>query len=566
MLKALSIRNIVLIERLDLGFAPGLSVLTGETGAGKSILLDSLSLALGGRGERGLLRAGAAQGMVTAVFDLPSSHEAWSLLAAQGLGDDLPDHGADHGDELILRRVLEADGRSRAFINDIPVGVALLREIGEQLVEIHGQHDDRGLVNSAGHRALLDAYADSDPAVEAVRIAHGELQSIRAERMAEQAAITAAKADEDYLRFSVDELSTLDPVIGEEQDLALRRSMMMQGEKSRAVLDEILGGLVSDGGVDAQLRGAMRRLERSPGLEQASLEPILGALERASTEAGEAIAQLEALLAQLDFSPRDLEMAEERLFALRAAARKHQCSVDDLIPLKDDMERRLTAIDHGAGRLLDLERAEKTAVTAFQKAVAALTAVREKAAKALDKAVARELAPLKLEKAKFRTRLDPLPEPQWTADGGERVEFEVATNPGAPFGSLMKIASGGEQARFILALKVALARRGGAVALIFDEVDRGVGGAVAEAVGERLERLADTSQVLVVTHSPQVAAAGAHHWHIEKQSRKVKGREEMVTAVSALDAAARQEEIARMLAGAEITAEARAAAARLMAR
>lgn len=560
MLKTLSIRDIVVIDRLDLSFSQGLCVLTGETGAGKSILLDSLGLALGARGERGLVRPGAERGQVTAVFELPPDHEVWTLLRDQGLDD-----GADDG-LLILRRVIEADGRTRAFLNDAPVGVGLLRDIGAGLVEIHGQHDDRGLLNAAGHRRLLDAFAGAEDALAAVRAAHAGWDAARAAVRAEEAALAATRADEDYLRHSLAELDRLDPAIGEEEELAARRTQMMQGEKIRSGLNDVLGDLVSDGGADAQLRGAMRRLERMTDPVGDGLEAVLTALERASVEAGEAIALLEEMLGRLDFDPREQEATEERLFALRAAARKHQCAVDDLQTLREDYAARLALLDHSEARLRTLVAEEATARAAFRKAALALRQKREKAAAALDRVVNGELAPLKMEKAKFRTRLDPLDDDHWTADGGERVEFEVATNPGAPFGPLMKIASGGEQSRFILALKVALAERGSTPTLIFDEVDRGVGGAVADAVGERLARLSASAQILVVTHSPQVAAAGNHHWHIRKQARKTAGREEMITEVTPLDPAARQEEIARMLAGARITDEARAAAAQLMQR
>ncbi|MDA5195087.1 DNA repair protein RecN [Govanella unica] len=560
MLKTLSIRDIVVIERLDLSFEDGLCVLTGETGAGKSILLDSLGLALGARAERGLVRPGAERGQVTALFELAATHAVWGLLRDQGL-----DEGAGDG-ILILRRMIEADGRTRAFLNDAPIGVGLMREIGDQLVEIHGQHDDRGLLNAGGHRRLLDAFIGADDALAALRRAHGDWDAARGLVSAEQQLLQAIRADEDYLRHSLAELDKLDPVIGEEEVLSARRTLMMQGEKLRGGLGEVLNDLVSDGGADGLLRGAMRRLERMPGTGGEALDGVLTALERASIEAGEAIAQLEEMLARFAFDPREQDATEERLFALRGAARKHHCAVDDLQDLRDQYAARLSALDHSENRLRDLVAAEAKSRQNFEKAALALRQKREKTALSLDRVVNAELAPLKLDKAKFRTRIELLPEEHWTADGGERIEFEVATNPGAPFGPLMKIASGGEQSRFILALKVVLAARGSAPTLIFDEVDRGVGGAVADAVGERLAQLAGSLQVLVVTHSPQVAAAGSHHWHISKRTRKAGRGEEMITEVQALDPSARQEEIARMLAGARITDEARAAAAQLMQR
>lgn len=557
MLKSLSIRNIVLIDHLELAFDTGLSVLTGETGAGKSILLDSLGLALGGRSDKSLIKAGADRGMVTAVFSLPPRHPVWAIMEEQ----DLPP--AEEPDEIILRRSIESDGRSRAFINDTPVGIAVLRAIGDLLVEVHGQHDDRGLWNSAGHRDLLDAFAGHQDLRDAVRNTHRAWAAARDARAAEEAAIAAARKEEDYIRFSVEELVALDPAVGEEEALAEQRRLMMAGEKNREALGSVLAMLTEEGGVDTALRSVMRRLERMPDLGD-GIEAALAALERAANETSDAIAQLEDMMRQMNYSPRDLEATEERLFALRALARKHQVTVDELAPLREKLEAQLQAIDQGADRLDAAKAAEAQALREFRAAVSALALSREKAAAELDKAVARELAPLKLGKAQFRCRLDSLPPEQWTEHGGERVEFEVATNPGAPFGPLMKIASGGEQARFILALKVALARRGTAATLIFDEVDQGIGGAVAEAVGERLARLAKGAQVLVVTHAPQVAAAATHHWRIEKITRKLNGREQANTVVTRLDPRERREEIARMLAGATITDEARAAADKLM--
>jgi len=556
MLRTLSIRDIVLIERLDLAFAPGLCVLTGETGAGKSILLDALGLALGRRSDRGLVRQGADKGVVSAEFSVVPGHPAWDLLAEQGLDD-----GRAEGC-LVLRRIVFCDGRSRAFVNDQPVGIGLLSELGDMLVEIQGQHDDRGLLNPKGHADLLDAFGGHGAAVEAVRAAHGTLAAARQARRTEEAELAAARADEEYIRYNLEELAALAPEPGEEEALSSRRALMMKGEKLRGALDQVLTELTCEGGADALLRGAIRRLERGASELGEALEPVLGALERAAVETGEGIARLEELLGQLDFDPRDLERTEERLFALRAAARKHQCQVDDLPALRGDFEKRLGALEQGEDRLKALVAAEARARDHFRQAVADLRARRESAALRLSDAVNGELVPLKLDKASLRVDVTALEETAWGPSGGERVEFLVSTNPGAPFGPLMKIASGGEQSRFILALKVALAREGSTSTLVFDEVDRGVGGAVAEAVGERLARLAAESQVLVVTHSPQVAAAASHHWKILKQE----GGGAMVTRVVPLDQQERQEEIARMLAGARVTDEARAAAGQLLRR
>ena len=559
MLSALSIKDIVLIDRLELSFSSGLSVLTGETGAGKSILLDALGLALGGRGDRALIRAGAERAAVSAIFEPGHGHAAWDVIRDQGLE-------LDPGEPLILRRIVEADGRSRAFVNDLPVGVSLLRELGDLLVEIHGQHDDRGLLNSAAHRRLLDAFGGLEEQAAAVRQAHGQWRAANEAVTAEESKLITARAEEEFLRFAVNELAELAPAAGEETHLSARRTLLQQGEKLRGTLNEILADLTRDNGADAALRGALRRLERMTGAAGEIVAPVLGPLERAAVEAAEAIALLEESLAAIGADPSELERVEERLFAIRAMARKHKVQADDLPALAARWSAELDALGHGEERLGDLKKIEQQCRAAFLDGAKKLRDKRCRAAALLDKAVNKELTPLKLDKARFRTRLDELAEDAWGAEGGERVEFEVATNPGAPFGPLMKIASGGEQSRFILALKVVLAARGSAPTLVFDEVDHGVGGAVADAVGERLARLARTAQVLVVTHSPQVAAAGEHHWRILKRLRAAASGQQAVTEVAALDQDARQEEIARMLAGATVTDEARAAAARLMRR
>ncbi|MFZ5609546.1 MAG: DNA repair protein RecN [Pseudomonadota bacterium] len=551
MLSSLSIQDIVLIDRLDFHCGPGLSVLTGETGAGKSILLDALGLALGSRADSALIRQGANQGSVTARFDLPTDHEVARLLGDQGIAFD---------GELLLRRVISADGRNRAFINDQPVSATLLRQIGEQLVEIHGQHDDRGLVNPAGHRALLDAFGGHQALLDAAATRYEAWQEALAALDAAQARQKEAEREEDYLRHAGQELARLDPRPGEEAALAQERALMLKGQAVAEGLSEVAATLSADGGIDAVLRGALRRLERLAEKAEGVLEEPLAALDRAAEETAEAVHQLDAAMERLSFDPQRLETVEVRLFDIRAQARKHGCLPDELAALREDLAARLAAIDTGAERMAALAQQAEKARRAFHGAVAALTAAREEAARRLDAAVNRELAPLKLDKAKFRTRLAPLGEESWSASGGERVAFEVATNPGAPFGPLIKIASGGELARFILALKVALAAQGPASAMIFDEVDRGVGGATASAVGERLARLAQGGQVIVVTHSPQVAARAGVHWRIEKTH----GRGHSLTRITRLDDKARREELARMLSGARVTEEARAAAASLL--
>ena len=553
MLTSLAIRNVVLIEALDLDFAAGLGVLTGETGAGKSILLDSLGLALGARADSGLVRNGEAQASVTATFE-PGPAMAGIVALASESGIDL-----DPGEPLIVRRLLKADGGSRAFLNDQPCSVALLREIGTGLVEIHGQHDDRGLLNPAGHRALLDAFARCDSAGVAAlhakwRVAVQALEQAREE-------VAHAARDRDYLTHVVAELAAFAPEAGEEEALATERAAMQKGERltdDLTTLASLLGG--SDGAL-AQLRQAARRLDRIAE-DHPLLAEALSALDRAVIEASEAEDHLERAAEAMLFDPARLELIETRLFDLRALARKHQVQPDDLAALQDEMEARLARIDAGEGGLVALEKAALQAGEAYCAAAEALSAQRKQAAARLDAAVAGELAPLKLDAARFQTVVEQLPQPQWGPQGMDRVEFTIATNPGAPFAPLMKIASGGELSRFILALKVALAEQGGACTMIFDEIDRGVGGAVAQAIGERLARLAQSTQLLVVTHSPQVAARGAHHLLIAKSSDGLVTR----TGVRPLDDAGRREEIARMLSGADITDEARAQADRLLER
>ncbi|MXP40896.1 DNA repair protein RecN [Altererythrobacter soli] len=551
MLTQLAIRNIVLIEALDLAFTRGLGVLTGETGAGKSILLDALGLVLGNRAETGLVRAGADKAGVTATFEFAELPAAVRDALAEA------DVEIEPGEPLILRRTVKADGGSKAFVNDQPVGAALLRELAPALVELHGQHDDRGLVNPRGHRALLDRYAGADAGgVEAAwrgwREAEAELAQARAE-------IEQARADQDLLVAYLAELTALQPEEGEEEQLAGARADMQKGEKLSGDLDELRTLWDGSDSALAKLRGAARRLDRIAP-EHALLAEALAALDRAVIEAGEAEEKLEAAARALEFDPAELDRIETRLFELRAVARKHRCEVDELPAKMRKMRAQLDAIEAGDAHIGELEQAERAAHELYRARAEALHAARVAAALRLDAAVANELAPLKLDSARFRTAVSELPEERWGAHGMDSVEFLIATNPGADFAPLNKIASGGELSRFILALKVALAEQGGAATVIFDEIDRGVGGAVASAIGERLSRLAQGGQLLAVTHSPQVAARGQTHYVIAKSSEGTVTR----TSVHLLDEAGRQEEIARMLSGAEITSEARAQADRLL--
>jgi DNA repair protein RecN (Recombination protein N) len=551
MLNRLSIRNIVLIESLDLDFARGLGVLTGETGAGKSILLDALGLVIGNRADSGLVRAGEARATVTASFEFPQ------LPANVRAVLDDADVEIEPGEPLILKRQLKADGGSRAFLNDQPVGVALLREIAPALVEIHGQHDDRGLVNSKGHRALLDRFAGGDVAgVEAAwkawRTAQQALDTARAQ-------VAKAAEDQDLLLAHLAELDALSPLEGEEEELAQTRAGMQKGEKLSDDLVALQHLWTGSDSALATLRGASRRLDRIAG-EHPLLAEALEALDRAVIEASEAEDRLDRAAEALAFDPDELDRIETRLFDLRAAARKQGCQVDDLPEKMREMRSALDAIEGGEGHVAALERTAQKAALVYREQAEALHDLRRSAAKRLDKAVAAELAPLKLDAARFQTSVIRLPEERWNAQGMDAVEFLISTNPGADFAPLAKIASGGELSRFILALKVALAEEGGAATVIFDEIDRGVGGAVASAIGERLARLASDGQLLAVTHSPQVAARGRRHYMIAKSSEGTVTR----TSVALLDDGERKEELARMLSGAEVTAEARAQADRLL--
>jgi DNA repair protein RecN (Recombination protein N) len=561
MLNSLSIRDVVLIDQLDLEFANGLGVLTGETGAGKSILLDALGLALGARADAALVRAGADQAVVTAGFILPQGHPAGLLLAEQGI--DAED------DALLLRRILSADGRSRAFVNDHPVSVGLQRQIGERLVEIHGQFEGRGLLDPATHRDALDAFAGLDAARDAVAKAHEAVRTARSALDAAEAETARARADEEALRLASEELDALAPVAGEEEELAAQREMMQHAEALREALtaaETALAGADGDGGAEQGVQRALRALERVAVHASGRFDAALAALERSAAEIAEATHALNAAAHDVDADPAALERIEDRLFALRGAARKYGVSVDALPDLQTDTARRLAAIGDGGNRLAELAGTLEAARRHYIEAAEKLSRGRRAAAKKLDAAVMRELPPLRLDKARFETRIERLPEESWGVDGLDRIDFVVATNPGSAPGPINRIASGGELSRFMLALRVVLSTTGNATTLVFDEVDAGIGGATAAAVGERLATLAgvDTRQILVVTHSPQVAAVGAMHWHVSKREAG-RGRGAVTTTgVACLDESARLEEIARMLAGATVTDEARAAAGRLL--
>lgn len=545
MLRHLAIRDMLLIERQDLDFGPGLNVLTGETGAGKSILLDCLGFVLGWRGRADLVRQGAAQGEVTAVFDLPAGHPARAVLAEAGL-----EAGLEGGDELILRRVNAADGRKTGFVNDRRTTAEVLRAISDTLVELHGQHDDRGLLNPRGHRLLLDAFAGLDTA--ALRAAWAARRDAAAALAAAEAEVERAKADEDFLRHAVAELDRFAPQPGEEAELDSRRRTMQAAERIGSDVARALQALGPEGAEGAML-DANRWLEGAADRAEGRLDAPLLALERAMVELGEAATGVEEALEALRFDPAELEAAEERLFALRALARKHDVLADDLPAHADALRERLERIEAGDAGLSRLRTAVAEADAAYAAAAEAARAQRIEAAGRLDKAMAAELAPLKMERAVFETRVT---EAEPGPEGRDAVAFTVATNPGAPAGPLDRIASGGELSRFLLALKVCLARGNDATTLIFDEIDRGVGGATADAVGRRLARLAESAQVLVVTHSPQVAAQGQVHFRVAK--RVTDGR--TISQVTELDAGERLDEVARMLSGETVTPEARAAA------
>jgi len=548
MLRGLDIRDMLIIDRLELEFQPGLNVLTGETGAGKSILLDALGFVLGWRGRAELVRAGAAQGEVTAVFELSANHAARAVLREAGLPET---------DDLVLRRTNARDGRKTAYVNDRRASGEVLRALSDFLVELHGQQDDRGLLNPRGHRALLDSYADIADLLARTRIAWRGLATARKTLATAQAALADVRAEEDFLRHAVAELDALDPKAGEEAELDAHRRLMQAAERIREDIAKAHDSLGYDG-AEGLLGNALRWLDGVADQTEGRLDAPIAALGRALAELGEAEQGVAECLTALQFNPSELELAEERLFAIRALARKHSVPPDDLGPFADSLRAKLAALDGGAADIKTLAQAVEEAEQTYAQTAASLTAAREAAAVSLDRAMAAELAPLKMERAVFATEIstgDPGPE------GRDAVAFTVATNPGAPSGPLNKIASGGELSRFLLALKVSLTAGNSGITMIFDEIDRGVGGATADAVGRRLAALADDAQVLVVTHSPQVAARGQHHWRVAKRV----ANDMTLSEVTPLAAAARIDEIARMLAGDIVTEEARAAAKALLA-
>jgi DNA repair protein RecN (Recombination protein N) len=552
MLLSLSIRDIVLIDKLDLDWHGNLCTLTGETGAGKSILLDALGLALGARGDAGLVRNGAAQGSVTAVFDISENKPVLAVLEENGLQADAR--------ELILRRVQTADGRSRAFCNDAPVSVGLLAQLGSVLVEIHGQNESQALTDARTQRRLLDQFAGIDDDVGALGDLHSTKIQLEKRLAAHRDALARAAEEADYLTTAVAELQALEPQTGEEETLADQRTLLMNAEKIAADLDEAQNFLGGETGVETALNGALRRLEKAAPDAAGKLDGAVTALDRALIEAAEAREAVLVAASEIRHDPAELARVEDRLFALRAAARKHNVGCNDLPDVLTQLEQQLNDIDGGADRLAEMEIAYEAAKTAYRDAALKVSAARTKAAGELDQCVNGELAPLKLDGGRFETRVDTGDAEEGGADGIDRISFEASTNPGMAPGPIARIASGGELARFMLALKVSLAGSSHIGTLIFDEVDAGVGGAVAEAVGVRLHKLAELGQVLVVTHSPQVAARGDFHWKVSKTSEL----EATVTRVNPLDADARLEEVARMLSGANVTSEARAAAGKLL--
>ena len=547
MLRGLEIRDILIIDRLELAFQPGLNVLTGETGAGKSILLDSLGFVLGWRGRAELVRKGAAQGEVLAEFDLPADHPARAVLREAGLPEE---------DSLLLRRVNTVDGRKTAWVNDRRCSGEVLRQLSETLVELHGQHDDRGLLDARGHRRLLDTFGQLDPLLDATRSQWRALRQAQTALEAAQAALAQVAAEEEFLRHAVAELDKLAPQPGEEEALDSRRRLMQSAARIREDITRAHAALASDG-AEAAMGNALRWVEGVADRAGDALNPPIDALGRALGEVADAIAGLEAALDQLAFNAHELEEVEERLFAIRGLARKHQIAPEDLPAFAEDLRARLARLDAGAGDLAALRQAAAQAQAGYDTAAQALSAARAAAALRLDQAVMAELAPLRMERAVFETQITPAdPGPE----GCDMVAFSVATNPGAPAGALGKIASGGELSRFMLALKVCLVGEQSSATMIFDEIDRGVGGATADAVGRRLAALAEGGQVLVVTHSPQVAALGAHHWRVEK---RVEG-DQTLSTITPLADQARIDEIARMVSGDTITNEARAAARALL--
>lgn len=547
MLRHLEIRDLLLIDHLSLEFQAGLNVLTGETGAGKSILLDALGFVLGWRGRADLVRQGADQGEVSAVFDLAEDHPVQVVLAEAGL---------PVGPELILRRINTQDGRKTAWVNDRRASGEVLRALSERLVELHGQHDDRGLLDPRGHRALLDEFGGHGPDLAALAVLWRARSKAASAHQAALEDLEKIRAEEDFLRHAVAEFDALAPAADEEESLDAKRRLMQGAERLREDVARLLATL-SEQGAEGQITDALRLAAGLSDRSEGALDEAFAALERANLELGEAQRIVGDFADRLIFNPHELEETEDRLFALRALARKHGVACDGLPDMWQDLQTRLSAIEGGDAHIAALAQAQAEAERAYQTAADALRAKRATAARALDTAMAGELAPLKMERAVFTTALTDAPA---GPEGIDAVTFTVATNPGAPAGPLNKIASGGELSRFLLALKVCLTRDDQGLTMIFDEIDRGVGGATADAVGRRLAGLAKGGQVLVVTHSPQVAALGAHHWRV---SKAVQGAVTLST-VTPLDATARVDEIARMISGDVVTDAAREAARALV--
>ncbi|HEU5046544.1 MAG TPA: DNA repair protein RecN [Rickettsiales bacterium] len=551
MLTHITIRNIVLIEHCEIPFQRGLCVLTGETGAGKSILLDSLGLALGARAETRLIRHGHESASVHATFDIANNAAARTTLEELGLED---------ADELIVRRTITADGKTKCFVNDVAVSVAALKALGERLVEVHGQHDGRGLLDPSTHREILDLHGELQTQADGVADAYQQWQSTRQKLAQAQSDIQAAEREKDYLQHMQKELGTLAPQPDEENTLADSRTTMMQSEKLADTLKDALSELNTGKGVAGMLGAAHRVLARSPMSNDNRFAAALEALDRAATEAGEAEVAIENLLRDSQYDPAKLEQIEERLFAIRAAARKYNVPAEQLAALLADVTNKLNSISNQEHEIGHLQKAEAEAREKYLTAAQKLSKQREKAGKSLEKAVDSELDSLKMSATQFNVLIESLPEERWSANGIDSVQFQAATNKGASLAPLHKIASGGELSRFMLAMKVALAKVKSTPSLIFDEIDTGTGGAVADAIGKRLSRLGQTHQVLVVTHLPQVAAQGSQHLRIMKKEKAGA----TFTQVHALSDAERKEELARMLAGAEITSEARMAADKLL--
>lgn len=552
MLTELSIRDIVLIDKLSLSFSGGLSVLTGETGAGKSILLDSLGLALGARADRALVRSGTEKGVVAATFAVPIDHPVFEKLHDLAIDD-----GAG---EIRLKRQVTADGRSRAWINEEPVGQSAMASVAASLIEIHGQHDDRGLLDSAAHRQLLDEFASALPLRRSVAATFIQLKSALSEQSRIQQLVDELSKEEEYVRHALAELDALAPEAGEDTSLAEQRALMMQSEQAVKDLTEFQETLGSSDGVDAKVRSMLRRLARLGEELSTLMAPVTTALDKAAEELSIAGDELYRLHAELAFSPAEQERIEERLFEIRRLARKHKCQPDDLAIVRDQFAEKLASIDGGNDQVQQAAKQVAQSREHYNAAVEKLSKSRAKASASLDTLVNAELAPLKLEKATFRTRIEPLDPEDWGELGAERIVFEVKTNAGSDYGPMVKVASGGELARFILALKVVLSQISSPLVMVFDEVDRGIGGATASAVGERLKRLSSRSQLLVVTHSPQVAARGDNQYQISKDD--IGG--DTVTSVVHLAQRDRKEELARMLAGETVTDAARAAADQLL--